>query len=391
MLTKIAFTACLIELFIGGSGQVFTIFGIPLRQIFFVFLLLSFFLDLILSNDSVRFSKHHFVVFLMIFGVFLFAFIGIMKGHDHNIIFNDVSPMLYFLMFFPFYFYMNKWDISFTYIYRILYVSSFIVSTFVIVSYFVIKTFFDGQGYSYGILLESWTGREILWFRPGGFVFYPSLFYVLVTSVIIFGRVYDKSKVNFFELLTLGLGILAIFLSMTKGLILCLAIGFVLVLASNKLSLKKFLLIAVALGLSFFISLSYLDFSRLTNLENDRGMENRYQVIDESLEVLEHSYLIGNGFGTELPTKKQHQENSYMDILVEQGIFGLCLYLYLFYLCLVDFKFLTHFKIAMIASVLMSLTNPYVNNPIGIGFILILLTLNLRRRKSFSLSEENNA
>ena len=84
---------------------------------------------------------------------------------------------------------------------------------------------------------------------------------------------------------------------------------------------------------------------------------------------------MGNGFGTELPTKKFHQENSFLDIFVEQGFIGVFLYLMLFANIFIRRKYNLDFSIATLAVSLMSLTNPYINNPLGIGLIMITLIL----------------
>ena len=119
-----------------------------------------------------------------------------------------------------------------------------------------------------------------------------------------------------------------------------------------------------------------LDFSRVLNLSTDTGVKSRITVLDESIQVINNSPIIGNGFGTELPSKKQHQENSFLDIFVEQGLIGLFCYLLVFYFCLVNFKAYTALKVALISIAFMSMTNPYINNPIGIGLIILVLTLN---------------
>ena len=102
----------LFELFIGGSGQTFKIFNIPTRQILFVMLLLVFFFDLIIKRIKIEFNTTSILILSLLFWVSASAIIGLVKSHNGSIIFKDVTPMLYFLLYFPLHAYFLKYKIT---------------------------------------------------------------------------------------------------------------------------------------------------------------------------------------------------------------------------------------------------------------------------------------
>lgn len=374
----------LLELFIGGSGQVFTIFGIPLRQVLFVLLMLIFIVDILVMRINLVFDKFSFVIVCLITWVLSSALIGLINYHDEKIIFADVSPMLYFCSYFPLNVYMKKYNLNFQCVFKLLVFSSFIVSLSIVSAYALLHLTFGGDIFLFSSALENTIGKEVFWFRSGGFIFYPGLFYVLFTSILLFGEIISVEKCSKYKIWVYTLGLISIVISMTKGLVLSLLVGHILIFFSKKYSVSTRLTVMFSAVIFTMSLLSIFDFSRFTQLSVDTGMINRFQVLDESLVKINEAVIFGNGFGTELPTKRFHQENSFIDIFVEQGLVGLFLYCCLIFMIVKKKKVHSNLVMAMLATVLMSFTNPAINNPLGIG-ILILTLIFIKSKKKRDL------
>lgn len=375
-LIKFLLLCALFELFVGGSGQVFKIWGVPLRQVLFVLILLLWCLCFISEKSSFPNGYSLWSILFILTWLCFSSLLGVINGKDNVVIFNDVSPMLYFLMYFPLSFSIRREIISYNMVIRVLTISSLVVSLSVVIAFFALKIVYGNNGYQFNQYLFSLIGYEVFWFRPGGWVFYPGLFYVLVSCLVIYEEFLRKGVTVNFKLVVFSLGTISIIVSMTKGLLLSFCFGIILATFLSRISIKNLSIIVSFISILVFISLSYFDFSRILYFSGDSGVQNRVTVFHESINAIADSPIVGNGFATELPTKKQHQENSYLDIWVEQGAIGLLAYAFLLVLCFKNFHSYLGLKVALASVLIMSSTNPYINNPIGIGLIILLLVFN---------------
>lgn len=367
----------LLELLIGGTGQIFVISGIPSRQILFVVILFTFGFDVLINPKHFKNSNFNWLVIAIIFWALISTIIGILKGNDIKIITNDLTPVLYFLLFFPLKYYFEKYKLSYTFFYKILTISSLFVSIFSLSLFYILQVFFDSEIFLFYEAIQDFFGREIVWLRTGGYVFYPGLFYVYTSIILILDKGLSQEKLKIYEKITYLLGLIALVLSMTKGYILVLIIGHVLIFSKyikSTSQLVKSIFLATLVIFVFVINID-LSESRLNSFSTDSGVNLRYKTFNESIDKFVESMFLGNGFGTELPSKRFHQENSFMDILVEQGLIGISFYVFLFVL-VYNFRNRNFgLSIVFFMSYILSLTNPYINNPIGIGLIIIVMIL----------------
>ena len=118
----------------------------------------------------------------------------------------------------------------------------------------------------------------------------------------------------------------------------------------------------------------------------------RVYFIKDSLRILNSrpiNWLVGNGYGTEIGGRLTGIEISFLDILVEQGIIGVLLWLLV---SLAPFYFYYGFQrkgessylnVGLLAGIagmlLLTNTNPFINSPIGIGFLVIVLVIGFNR------------
>jgi hypothetical protein len=117
-----------------------------------------------------------------------------------------------------------------------------------------------------------------------------------------------------------------------------------------------------------------------TKLLGDRNFSDagRFQQFTEVLSrVTLTSVFIGHGFGIGIPARPVHMEISYLEIFHKQGLLGLLFYGYLF--LLVFKKYLRSdrsptanaFFCGAIFVFFQSLTNQFINNPIGMSMVIL--------------------
>jgi hypothetical protein len=94
--------------------------------------------------------------------------------------------------------------------------------------------------------------------------------------------------------------------------------------------------------------------------------------------------LIGHGFGQGIPDRPIHMEIAYLEIFHKQGIVGLAVWGYLFFLIWTlfrragDVSDALPFFLAAVFVAIQSAFNQYMNNPIGMSMIMLTLTVLLR-------------
>lgn len=363
----ILITLFFLEIFIGGPGNVFTIFQIPARQV--IFALLCIFSLFHLATHKVKLQSDDLIIISLILWACVSAFIGLIKGHDMEIVFNDISPMMFFLVYFPLRVYFSKYEISYEYFLKILTHSSIFMSLFIIIVYVIMSVGFEGGAIVKMIFFDS----EALWFRGNGAIFYSGMVYILVSIILLLGKLIDCGRLSVYEAGSLPLSFVVLIMSETKGLILALVVAcFMLLFLARMSVIMKFKLILIGV-ICASIALYSFNLSRFSNIGTDIGTEIRLETINESLTAINDNIFLGNGFGFELKSKKYHQENSFLDIAVEQGSIGVILYSILFFQIYIKRRRNIYLAISVATVVLMSLTNPYINNPLGISLILLTM------------------
>jgi hypothetical protein len=138
-----------------------------------------------------------------------------------------------------------------------------------------------------------------------------------------------------------------------------------------------------------------------------QGFKNRQSsVLDRIVQIGEvveavtpRSFFIGHGFGNGVPSRPVHMEISYLEIFHKQGMLGLSVWALLFAslwrrfyrqvgrnLRTVDYKEESFaFFIAAVFMIAISLTNPFINSPMGLGMLgvaLVCLPMGTERRSA---------
>lgn len=374
-LLKILFIVTLLELFVAGGGRVFEIGGATLR-IFLFFLNVLLVSVLYIYRASI--PKYVIVLSVAAFLVLLFyTGLGLINGGRLSFISEDVKPLSYFFSILFFSYYIDRKE-------RVDLVVSLIKksSLFLALAYIAIQMgFFLGRIdfiWFYNYANTQVSPSDFIFRGTQGLFFYKGFIYMVVGLIFWIHSAPSRWK---------GLAILilmaAMILTGTRGFILmfgflyALFYGIPLVL---RLNIKILILAALLIVGSIYF---------FANFEiGDKELSDSIR-IQQLIQVAERinplSFFIGHGFGVGVPIREVHMEIGYLEIFHKQGIFGLglwglfFLFLYNTYARAKNFKNIRKaFFLSICFVLLLSLTNPIFNNPIGISlFMLAFASLHL--------------
>ncbi|MEH7250723.1 hypothetical protein V7111_01140, partial [Neobacillus niacini] len=141
--------------------------------------------------------------------------------------------------------------------------------------------------------------------------------------------------------------------------------------------------------------------AKTTKLEvNDVSVNARMEFITASKEILlqPSNLILGTGYGAEIAGRITGIEMSFLDILLEQGLIGLAIWGYLFliiyynyYVAYKNGQNITTVDISLMAAfmgvLLLTNINPFINNPIGISFFLLVLIVSQRKKDTRTKEE----
>lgn len=374
-LLKIIFIITLLELFVAGGGRVFEIGAVTLRILLF-FLNIAVVAVLYMYRASI--PKYVVVIsFAALFVLLFYSFLGWFNGASFALIAEDVKPLSYFFSILFFSYYIDSEH-------RVHLVVSLIKKTslFMALAYIMIQVLFflgriDFMSF-YNYVITQVSPSDFIFRGTAGLFFYKGFLYMIVGLIFWIHSTNSRRK---------GLAILIIMTAMiltgTRGFILMF--GFLYALFYGiplllKLNVKVLILAAVLVfGSIYFFG----------NFEiGDKALSDSIR-IQQLVQVAERidpvSFFIGHGFGIGVPLREVHMEIGYLEVFHKQGILGLSLWglffivLYNTYIREKNFPEIRKpFFLGVLFVILMSLTNPFFNNPIGISlFMIALASLNV--------------
>lgn len=164
-------------------------------------------------------------------------------------------------------------------------------------------------------------------------------------------------------------------------------------------------LVLLIFGLKFFSPDAFdLLSSRVTSIVNptsESSGSNRINVLAPALQIFANKPVFGNGFGTtvEYPSVVPEKygtirvfafEWSYIDTLIEIGLFGLLLYVVLILKVIKKLAKSSFwvFAVVLLCLLVVNVTTPYLNHPLGIGMIILSFVL-LKDTQKPELHEKN--
>jgi len=232
---------------------------------------------------------------------------------------------------------------------------------------------------------------EELFYRGEATFFYKGFLFFGIGTIFYYFTDDAKVKKYFISVLVMG-----IILSVTRGLLFSLALTFSVYFFVTKSYLKAAMGLVLVVIIVVWGSNLILSGSRLfdvkqnhksyqeadPNLLGDRNYSDNGRVT-QAWEVWNgvsfSSALIGHGFGAGTPSRPIHMEISYLEIFHKQGLMGI-----LFWTAFAGIIFVSYrqapsspsanaFFYSSLFIFIESLTNQYINNPIGLSMLLLSL------------------
>lgn len=417
---KMLLTIFFVELFIGGGGRLIDFGFLSIRQVLFILLFVTFLFRIVKEkayfnrdvNTFIRFNPVSIGVYVLISWFFVSALIGFFNGNSRSVIAMDFFRVSFFAAYFPLAYYISESRFSKKKIISLLKYGALVVAIYTIVIALLGKTIFSSNFESYMAFWKSFMNDDLL-FRRSHSVFYKSHFYVLIGLVLSLNDILSK-KYSTINTLNVLLGSISIFWSDTRGFSIALLVGlFVIVffdmkiftdsieewlqksraiLKNRQIMTKVVVLVLLTILVPYLYQYTTLErFKDQTNEEQsnvkDTSVGARIEFLLDSKEILLRNpinFIFGEGYGTSIAGRVEGIEMSFLDIWVEQGAIGLSIWLYLCLLVLYHYHiaYKNGYEIttvdrsligAFVGMVLLTNINPFINNPIGIVFFLLVL------------------
>lgn len=437
---RILLTLFFVELFVGGGGRLIDFGVLSIRQVLFLLLVFTFIFRIIKEsayfnkeiNTFLRFNTLTIGVYTLLVWFVVSAVIGFINGHPRSIIIMDLFRVSFIFAYFPLAYYISESRFTKQRIIAILKYSALAVAIFTIMIALLGKTVFSANFLPFYRFMNTIMNDD-LFFRPSNSVFYKSHLFVLIGLVLSLNSVLAKrfTKLDIANILLCSISILW---SETRGFLLAFMLSAIVIIildakvivdpvngfiqkmqkAWNTKSFLRKVLILLMVTVSVPFLYKHMTLERFdsgvssdpaqipTEVEenpddpeiNDISVNARIEFIIDSKDILLNNvtYLIfGTGYGMEIAGRVNGIEMTFLDILVEQGLIGLGIWLFLCLLVFYNYynvykreKKLDPLDISLMAAfmgiLMLTNINPFLNNPIGISFFLILLIFSQNKK-----------
>jgi len=366
-----------LDLFAGGGGRFVQWNGLSLRYALFFF---QFFFLFYCFSLGLKFSGYVYkstIAFLCF--ISCFVFIGQLNGHDLGKALFNIKPLLFFLWL-PSLYFLIRSEEHIVKMLKLLYFSAFFVATLHVLLSFLIYV----DLVSFSSVYESFLySKEFLW-RGKSFFFYKGVVYISIAFIMVL----SLHKIIHFPFLRLFsiIALTSILITFTKGIVLTTLIMVMFVLLLKKKYMLAFLML-VLMSIALYYILLYRQ-----GLENPEGSLNvRLRDISFIIDNTDaFTLFFGHGFGWTI-NNRQNIENSLLWFFSHSGLVGVIIsilpYIYVVIKSSMFQQELRPYRIFLLASLgfmyLISLTNPFINNPLGLGWLLLcLVCANILARRS---------
>lgn len=380
--SRILFFILIGELILGGGGRL-TAFGpVSLRMILFSFAMIITAIFFFQGRRMSRTIALYLLAFLAVLSVGLL--IGLLSGAKREFWIEDVKPLSYVLIL-PFFYFVVEDHRDMKTVSGLIVNSALLLSVLFFAVLALIHTNIVPFQSFYSMVIDSGE----FFFRAETTFFYKGFIYLCIALIFVF---FVKQK---FQSLIISILIVAIILTFTRGFIFALALTYIF----YALLEKKYSHVVVALTLTALLIFSgkqliYNLSSGIHQLKDldesvpkDRLLGNRDESdsgrIQQAKEVFSEitplSFFVGHGFGNGVVSRPVHMEVSYLEIFHKQGILGLAIWLWLFHLLFIRYRnsgkdvYTRAFYFSACFLFFQSLTNQFINNPIGLSFALLSL------------------
>ncbi len=366
------FTITLAELFMGGGGRLLAIGPFTLRMLLFAASLLVFagaFAFRLRRMDGQRLAFGLLLIYLIVhvFGLV----VGALQGADVSDMAGEFQQSLYWLAA-PFFALVLQSPAMVHRTSALVRISGVLLAAGYILILFLLAIGRLSILQVLPILTES--GEVTV--RGDNFLFYKGFLYLGV-SIIFFVAIRSK-----YWLPLTAFVAAALVLTLTRGFLLSVSVSVLFLLVAQRRYIAASLAsVVVAVGAFFMLvyvpslssTISNSQFESVTQRQQDF-----FQIIDN---ITPRSLLVGDGYGA-IVNDRINIENTFLWAVWKLGIPGLLFWLTPLLLCAYFYFRIpdraTHreasaFFFGAVLVYIQTLTNPYLNNPIGLSFVLVAI------------------
>lgn len=357
----------LLELFLFGSGRILEFGSITLRMILYILCMFLSVLFLLYGNPKLNKQIFLLLVFFTIV-ISIGLFVGVFNDAPTAKIIEDIKPLMYFFMVIFFFLTIRRLA-HLRRIVTLVKVSSLVLAVGYLFLLLLIHFNIIGFEKFYSFVNKL---SDDLYFRPNRAFFYKGFLFLCIG--LIFYSLDRGLKNRLISLLLLS----AIFLTFTRGFILSFAVVFMFYMFFIQRNLlAKVSLIALCIILSPYLVRVGTSFFDKTNESNAIRLIGCAQVVECVNPI---SIFVGHGFGIGIPIRPVHFEISFLEIFHKQGLLGLMFWLIFLGIIVYNYtkirsyeykKIALGFLLSSLFIYIQSQTNPFINNPIGMSFLLI--------------------
>ena len=371
----------LAEIILTGSGQSIVSAGLSLRYLIFI---VTSLLALFLIALRPKIPKNCIIFIIFLFYCLISLMLGIFGGGKLEFILKDFRSSFFIFSFFFLHYCSKRTNFEKIVIETFKYCCG-ILLTFHFASLALLYSGVDIYNFNLFQILKEDLVTYPLYYFYNGFVFYYIAFwyYYLTTS--------SHSKSLSF------LYAFAVLLSFQRGLVLGLIVSFLVYFLVNVKSFyKKLILIFIVIA---FIYAYYTIFSLVVVRDLAGSDSIRYETLNQVINNVNiFSFFFGHGFGIGVPIRATHFENVFLEIFHKQGVIGLILHAFILYPIAYSLKYnatdseshklVTIFSYTSLCFLIISLTNPFYQNPLGF-LVIELCYIQYFRAKIMNLPRSN--
>jgi hypothetical protein len=366
------FTISLLELFLGGGGRLTAVGPVSLRMLLFAACMCGTLVAVLFPkrrSDGLLLAMLLLLVYLLIhvFGLL----VGALHGNDPPQMFTEFQGSLYWVAA-PFFALMIQSEDDVRRYARLVQIAGVVLACVYIALLFALILGLVPLLAIQKLLL----GRGEISFRSEEFFIYKGFIYLCISTVF-FVAIRGRYWV---PLATLTL--LAMVLTFTRGFVISASASILLLLFVQgrwRTAIPALLATAVAAFFVWFYQISdQTDVAALQAISTNQRIEDMTYMI---YHVKPTTLIFGEGLGS-LIDDRYAIENTYLSVLWKLGAAGLLFWMLPLGLCAYYYTRIPDWRTNALANAYMfgtvlvyvqSLTNPFLNNPIGLGFVMLAI------------------
>jgi hypothetical protein len=366
------FAIALFELLLGGGGHVTAVGPVSLRMVLFAGCIAATLISMLFPRrraDGVLLAMALVLAYLLIHvGGML---VGAINGGDAVAMFTQFQQSLFWLAA-PFFALMIQTEKDVDSCARIVQIAGATLGFFYLTILLALLTGVIHLNVLRPLIAKS---GEVV-FRSGEFFVYKGFLYLGV-AIIFFVGIRGK----YWAPLALVTG-LALVATLTRGFVLSTSLSLVLMLAVQKRWRTVIPALVLAAAAAFFVW-EYLP--SLDTAQSQRQGSSTDQRVEDMAYLANHAtiktLIVGEGYGAQINNRPMI-ENTFLWVLWSFGIVGLLFWmtplaLCVYYYCKIPDAYLhpaaSAYLFGTVLVYLQTATNPYLNNPIGLSYVLLAL------------------